>query len=282
MQVVNEADKFQELCLQARCSGRVLALVPTMGYYHQGHLSLMRWAREHADLLLVSLFVNPAQFGAGEDLEAYPRDFERDSGLAEQEGVDVLFAPGPGQMYPEGYDTWLNVPQLSAHLCGRSRPGHFQGVCTVVCKLFNLSLPHMAVFGQKDWQQLAVIKRMAQDLNLPVHVVGRPIVREQDGLAMSSRNSYLDAEERRQASKIFAGLQQARQWVDQGCHQGQDLLTRLKKFYESEIPSGQIDYLELVHPQQLTPVEQITGQTLLAVAVYLGRARLIDNILLEG
>ena len=140
----------------------------------------------------------------------------------------------------------------------------------------------MAVFGQKDWQQLTVIKRMAQDLNLPVHVVGRPIVREQDGLAMSSRNSYLDAEERRQASKIFAGLQQARQWVDQGCHQGQDLLTRLKKFYESEIPSGQIDYLELVHPLQLTPVEQITGQTLLAVAVYLGRARLIDNILLEG
>lgn len=257
-------------------------LVPTMGYYHKGHLSLMQWARSNSDLVLVSLFVNPAQFGPGEDLESYPRDFERDCDLAEQQGVDVLFAPQTEQMYPEGFDTWVNVQGLDRYLCGKSRPGHFQGVCTVVCKLLNLALPSMAVFGQKDWQQLAIIKKMVRDLNLPVQIIGRPIVRESDGLAMSSRNSYLDPEQRKQAAGIAAGLLKAQDWVSRGCRSSKEILTRLREFFQEKIPSGQIDYLELVDPQQLSPVQEVSGQALLAVAVYLGRARLIDNILLEG
>ncbi len=282
MQLVTEPQDFQRLALQARCAGRVTSLVPTMGYYHEGHLSLMRWARENSDFLLVSLFLNPAQFGPGEDLQSYPRDFERDQELARQQGADVLFAPQVEQMYPAGFDTWVEVRGLGSYLCGKSRPGHFQGVCTVVSKLFNLALPSLAVFGQKDWQQLAIIKQMAKDLSLPVQVVGRPIVREQDGLAMSSRNSYLDPEQRRQASGISAGLRQAQDWVAKGCRSRTELLTGLQEFYQEQIPAGQIDYLELVHPQWLSPVEEVHGQALLAVAVYLGRARLIDNILLEG
>jgi pantoate--beta-alanine ligase len=282
MQIISEPEDLQRLSLEARCAGQMTALVPTMGYYHAGHLSLMQWARQNSDLLLVSLFVNPAQFGPGEDLQSYPRDFERDSELARQEGVDVLFVPQIEQMYPQGFETWVNVQELGRHLCGQSRPGHFQGVCTVVCKLLNLALPRMAVFGQKDWQQLAIIQRMARDLNLPVQVVGRPIVRESDGLAMSSRNSYLDPEQRRQAANIYAGLQRARDWLARGCKGGQEILAGLQRFYQEQIPAGQIDYLELVDPQQLTPVQEVDGQALLAVAVYLGRARLIDNILLEG
>ncbi|MFO8033382.1 MAG: pantoate--beta-alanine ligase [Desulfohalobiaceae bacterium] len=282
MQIVSEPKELQRLSLEARCAGQITALVPTMGYYHAGHLSLMQWARANSDLVLVSLFVNPAQFGPGEDLESYPRDFERDSELARQEGVDVLFAPQAKRIYPQGFDTWVDVQELSRHLCGKSRPGHFQGVCTVVCKLLNLALPSLAVFGQKDWQQLAIIQRMAKDLNLPVQIMGRPILRESDGLAMSSRNSYLEPEQRRQAAAIYAGLQRARDWVAKGCRNSRELLARLQEFYQEQIPSGQIDYLELVDPQSLTPLQEVDGEALLAVAIHLGRARLIDNILLEG
>lgn len=282
MQFIYEPEDLQRLSLEARCAGQITALVPTMGYYHAGHLSLMQWARANSDLVLVSLFVNPAQFGPGEDLESYPRDFERDSELARQEGVDVLFAPQAKRMYPQGFDTWVDVQELGRHLCGKSRPGHFQGVCTVVCKLLNLALPSLAVFGQKDWQQLAIIQRMAEDLNLPVQIMGRPILRESDGLAMSSRNSYLEPEQRRQAAGIYAGLQRARDWVAKGCRNSRELLARLQEFYQEQIPSGQIDYLELVDPQSLTPVQEVEGEALLAVAIHLGRARLIDNILLEG
>jgi len=282
MEVVTDPSEVQSLCLAERCSGRRLALVPTMGYYHEGHLSLMRWARQKADTLAVSLFVNPTQFGPGEDLESYPRDFEQDCRQAEAEGVDVLFAPSPEAMYAGDYATWVEVPDLSRNLCGRSRPGHFRGVCTVVIKLFNLTLPHMAVFGQKDWQQLAVITRMVRDLNLPVQVVGRPIVREPDGLAMSSRNVYLNQEERREAASISQGLTKARDWVREGFTGREDLLARLNDFYARRMPSGRIDYLELVHPESLEPLESVEGPALLAVAVRLGRARLIDNSLLQG
>ena len=273
---------MQEYCLQARCRGQSLCLVPTMGYYHQGHLSLMRWGRQHADLLCVSLFVNPAQFGPHEDLESYPRDFERDCELAQREGVDVVFAPEAEAMYASNHATWVQVPELSRPLCGQSRPTHFQGVCTVVCKLLNLTLPHFAVFGRKDWQQLAVVKRMARDLNLPVEIVGRPIVREADGLAMSSRNTYLSSAEREQAASIFAGLKAVQQWVEQGLRDAPLLRERLQAFYAQQIPAGQIDYLEIVDPHELAPVSRVSGQALLAVAVYLGKARLIDNMLLEG
>jgi len=282
MRIIEQPREMQEHCLRARCEGHTVGLVPTMGYYHEGHLRLMRWARQQADLLCVSLFVNPTQFGPSEDLASYPRDFDRDCELASREGVDVLFAPKSGSMYGPRHATWVEVPELSRPLCGRSRPTHFRGVCTVVCKLLNLALPHFAVFGRKDWQQLAVVTRMARDLDLPTEIVGRPIVREPDGLAMSSRNTYLSEAEREQAAHIFAGLKAAQQWVEQGVCDTSDLLERLQRFYGAHIPAGQIDYLEIVDPHELTQVSSVGGQALLAVAVYLGKARLIDNMLLEG
>ncbi len=282
MQITTDPEEMQQTGLAWRCRGERVALVPTMGYFHEGHLSLMRWARENSDRTVVSLFVNPAQFGPGEDFEDYPRDFERDSETARELGADVLFAPTARQMYAENHATWIQVPELSKHLCGASRPGHFEGVCTVVAKLLTIVLPHVAVFGRKDWQQLAVIRRMARDLNLPVEVVGRPIVREEDGLALSSRNTYLSAEERRQAPWIQAGLERAGEWVAAGETDAEAIKEGLRAFYGQYVPSGQIDYIEVVDSREMHPVEEIGDNTLLAVAVYLGRARLIDNILLSG
>jgi pantoate--beta-alanine ligase len=276
MRIIEHPREMQEHCLHARCRGH------TVGLVHEGHLSLMRWARQQADHLCVSLFVNPAQFGPSEDLESYPRDFDRDCELAAREGVDVLFAPTAESMYASSHATWVEVPELSRPLCGQSRPTHFRGVCTVVCKLLNLALPHFAVFGRKDWQQLAVVTRMARDLDLPTEIVGRPIVREPDGLAMSSRNTYLSSSEREQAAYIFAGLNAAQQRVEQGVRETSALLEGLHRFYEEHIPAGQIDYLEIVDPHELTQVSSVRGQALLAAAVYLGKARLIDNMLLEG
>jgi pantoate--beta-alanine ligase len=253
-----------------------------MGYFHEGHLSLMRWARENADTVLVSLFVNPAQFGPAEDLDRYPRDLERDQDLARESGVDILFTPQADEVYSPNHDTWVDVPGLSTYLCGQSRPHFFRGVCTVVCKLLNMALPHTAVFGQKDWQQMVVITRMARDLNLPVQIVGRPIVREEDGLAMSSRNAYLSDQERRQAAHIYAGLQYIQDWVRDGETGTAKLKSRLEDYYARNIPSGRIDYVHFVHPWELTPVDRIDSQVLAAVAVHVGSARLIDNMLIQG
>lgn len=203
---IQSPQDMQELGLEWRRQGLRVGLVPTMGYWHEGHLSLMRWARERCDVLVASIFVNPTQFGPGEDLENYPSDIERDSALAESCGVEALFTPQRDSMYLPGHGTWVNVPELTKNLCGRSRPGHFQGVATVVCKLFNIVQPTFAAFGEKDWQQLAVIRKMTRELDMPVRVEGRPIVREADGLAMSSRNVYLTEEERAQAPHIQKGL----------------------------------------------------------------------------
>jgi len=282
MQIITEPQEMQETGLNWRCRREHVALVPTMGYFHEGHLSLIRWARQNSDRTVVSLFVNPTQFGPGEDFQDYPRDFDRDCDLAREMGVDILFAPQARQMYPQNHATWIQVPELSKYLCGASRPGHFQGVCTVVSKLFNIILPHIAVFGRKDWQQLAVITRMARDLNMPVEVVGRPIVREEDGLAISSRNTYLDTEQRRQAAWIYAGLERAREWIAAGEANAAAIKDRLRRFYQGQIPSGQIDYIEIVDFREMYPVGEADNNALLAVAVYLGRARLIDNILLQG
>ncbi len=280
MQIITDPGQFQEQCFRQRCAGKVSALVPTMGFYHQGHLDLMRWARQQADLVLVSLFVNPAQFGPNEDFQTYPRDFERDRELAEEQGADVLFAPRSSDLYSENHATWVNVPELGRNLCGRSRPHFFQGVCTIVAKLLNLALPTMAVFGEKDWQQLAIVTRMVADLDLPVQIVGRPIVREEDGLAMSSRNAYLTSEERLEAAGIYAGLKKARDWVAAGELESATIISRLQDVFAAEVPSGRIDYVEVVDPLTLERVDKVISEALLAVAVQLGQARLIDNILL--
>ena len=282
MQIVTDPGQFQDLCFGHRCAGTVTALVPTMGSYHEGHLELMRWARQHSDLVVVSLFVNPAQFGPNEDFQTYPRDFERDRKLAKEQGVDVLFAPRTPDVYADNHATWVSVPDLSRNLCGQSRPHFFQGVCTVVAKLLNLALPTMAVFGEKDWQQLAIVSRMAADLNLPVRIVGRPIVREEDGLAMSSRNAYLNDPERLEAAGIYAGLREAREWVAAGLTEAAGITSRLKALYAARVPSGRIDYVDLVDPKTLERVEEVSSEALLAVAVHLGQARLIDNILVKG
>ncbi len=205
MEIVSDPRDMQAVSLAWRRLDRRIALVPTMGFFHDGHLSLMHYGREHGDRLVVSLFVNPAQFGPAEDLNRYPRDLAHDEALAREAGVDVLYTPAAADMYPAGYQTYVTVEDLSRPMCGATRPGHFRGVATVVLKLFHQVLPHLAIFGEKDYQQLAVIKRMVADLNVPVEVAGRPIVREADGLAMSSRNAYLSPEERGAALCLFQG-----------------------------------------------------------------------------
>ncbi len=273
---------MQQISSQLRFNGKKIVLIPTMGYFHDGHLSLMKWGRKHGDILVVSLFVNPTQFGPNEDLSRYPRDLERDKKLAEDVKVDILFTPSSTNMYSENHSSWVYVEKLSKGLCGRSRPEHFKGVCTVVCKLFNIVQPHMAVFGEKDWQQLKIIQKMVKDLNMPIEVVGRPTIREDDGLAMSSRNTYLSPEERKEAANIYKGLKKAQQWVKKGIKTREDLLTKLVNFYKEKIPSGKIDYVDLVHPEELYPLEKVEQKGLIAVAIFIGKARLIDNIMIKG
>lgn len=282
MRIVTDPGEFSASCRQDRCAGLATALVPTMGYFHAGHLSLMEHARSVSQRVYVSLFVNPTQFGPGEDLAAYPRDLDHDAALAEQQGVDVLFVPEPGAMYAPDHATVVQVPALAEHLCGRSRPIHFQGVATVVAKLLVLALPSRAVFGQKDWQQLALIRRMARDLFLPTEIVGRPIVREPDGLAMSSRNVYLSPEERAQAPQIRAGLLLLRERFAAGERDVAALRGLLSGHLSERLPLGEPDYLEFVDRDSIQPQDVAGPETLAAVAVRLGRARLIDNILLAG
>ncbi|MDR2892574.1 MAG: pantoate--beta-alanine ligase [Deltaproteobacteria bacterium] len=280
MLIITDPAQMAEQCAAWRQAGQSVALVPTMGFFHQGHESLMQAARKNAAKVVLSLFVNPTQFAPTEDLAAYPRDMERDKLIAEGNGVDVLFAPTPELMYPQGYDTWTQVPGLSRLLCGKTRPTHFKGVCTVVLKLFNITRPDLAFFGQKDWQQLAIIRRMAGDLNLGVKVEGVPIVREADGLAMSSRNSYLGEAERTQAPQIHKGLTLARQLFAAGETRSSVLRKRISEFWQEKLPLGRVDYLELVHPETLKAEKTATPESLVITAVYLGKARLIDNQIL--
>jgi pantoate--beta-alanine ligase len=263
-----------------RGRGLKIVLVPTMGYFHRGHLSLMEYGRTAGDRLVVSLFVNPAQFGPNEDLARYPRDLERDAALAREAGVDVLYTPQAAAMYPPGYQTYVEVEQLSQGLCGASRPGHFKGVATVVLKLFNQVQPHTAVFGEKDYQQLAVIKRMAADLDLPVKVVGRAIVREPDGLAMSSRNTYLNTEERAAGLCLYRALLAARELALSGAKSRENILEAVRQIITST-PHTRIDYLALVHPETLREVDAIEGRARLLLAVWVGQTRLIDNTMLS-
>ncbi len=272
---------LRQHCQSWRAQGLTIALVPTMGFLHAGHLSLLDHARTLADKLVLSIFVNPTQFGPNEDLERYPRDLPRDLSLAEEHGVDLVFAPEPQAMYQPDHATWVTVPELAKGLCGAARPGHFRGVCTVVAKLFGLVRPDWAVFGQKDWQQLAIIRRMVRDLELGVTIVGRPIFREPGGLAMSSRNVYLMPQERAQAPAIRQGLELVQAAVNGGELDAARLGLMFRAYLAEKLPEARLDYVELVHPESLVPVARVGAPTLLAVAVFMGRVRLIDNILLE-
>jgi len=265
----------------ARLSGQRLGFVPTMGALHEGHLSLIRKAKQESDVVAASIFVNPLQFGPNEDLAKYPRTFERDCELLKKEGVAFLFAPSAEEMYPEQSTTYVTVEGLRDKLCGRSRPGHFRGVSTVVAKLFNIVEPDLAFFGQKDAAQLAIIRRMVRDLNIPVEIIAGAIVREPDGLAMSSRNAYLDAEQRKAALVLYRSLTHIKQKFDQGERNVTELIAAGKKIFAEE-PTVRLDYLEIVTPETLDPVEEIRGRVLVAVAGFLGTTRLIDNILLNS
>lgn len=279
LQIIESPEQMQQFALAARQRGERIALVPTMGYLHEGHASLMREGRRRADLLVVSIFVNPTQFGVGEDFEKYPRDMARDSALAAAAGVDVIFAPTAAAMYPHGYQTYVDAGPLTEPLCGASRPGHFRGVTTVVCKLFNIVQPDVALFGRKDYQQLAVIRQMAIDLNMPVEIAGMPIVREPDGLAMSSRNVYLSPAERGRALALKRALDAARTAFAAG-ERSVNALENLLKGVLSQEDGVEIDYAEIRDGMTLERSDFAVSGSLAAIAVRVGKTRLIDNCLL--
>jgi len=279
MQIIESVGQMQEMALAARRAGEGIALVPTMGYLHDGHASLMRAGRARGELLVASIFVNPTQFGRNEDLSTYPRDLARDTRIAEAAGVDLLFLPLAEDIYPPGFQTYVNVEEISLPLCGASRPGHFRGVTTVVCKLFNIVQPTVAFFGKKDFQQLAVIRQMVIDLNMPVTIVGMPIVREPDGLAMSSRNAYLSPDERHKALCLSRGLKAVRT----AYRAGERSVTTLRQLVIAAIEAEKtpvIDYAEFRHGTTLQEVAHADDRTLLALAVKIGTTRLIDNCVL--
>jgi pantoate--beta-alanine ligase len=259
-----------------RRDGLRIAVVPTMGYLHEGHLSLLRAARAAADVVVLTIFVNPTQFGPNEDLSRYPRDEDGDIAKARECGIDLAFCPSVEAMYPAGAQTFVEVRELAKPLCGEKRPGHFAGVATVVTKLFNLTQPHVAFFGEKDFQQLAVIRRMVRDLDQGVEIVGMPIVREADGLAMSSRNAYLSAEQRKEALALSAGLAAVETAFKAGVRDAATLVAGARELIAAQ-PSARIDYIELRDAEELTPIETITRPAVMAMAVFMGTTRLIDN-----
>jgi len=279
MRIIEKISEMQQQSEAWRRDGRKIMLVPTMGYFHDGHLDLMRKARSLGDISVVSIFVNPTQFGVGEDFDRYPRDVDRDFRLASNEGVDVVFLPSSQEMYPEGFQTYVEVSEVTKPLCGKSRPGHFKGVATVVVKLFCIVKPHAAIFGEKDFQQLVTIQRMVQDLNMDVEIVAHPIVREPDGLAMSSRNKYLGAVDRERALLLSRSLHEARRLISSGERNGEEVLRRVREILDSG-GDMKIDYVELCRPDDLKEVSSIGSPTLLALAAYLGHTRLIDNCML--
>jgi len=280
IEVITTIDEMQKRADGWRQSGKTIVFVPTMGFLHEGHLALMRRGREYGDILVISIFVNPTQFGPQEDFETYPRDFERDRRLAESVGVDVIFAPQNDEMYGERFQTYVSLEELPQHLCGLSRPNHFRGVATIVSKLFNIVKPHVSIFGEKDYQQLVIIRQMVRDLNFDIRIVGAPTVREPDGLAMSSRNNYLSPEERRSASVLFQSLKLAQKSVAEGERDARKLINAASAHIKS-VPHTQIDYVTICDPETLDDVDQIGGPVLMALAVKVGKTRLIDNTILK-
>jgi pantoate--beta-alanine ligase len=279
MKICNTIEEMRASCREARRGGKPLGFVPTMGALHEGHLSLVRTARASCDVVAASIFVNPTQFGPSEDFSKYPRTVERDCELMEKEGVGLLFAPAVEEMYPSQATTWIDVEGLSERLDGRSRPGHFRGVSTVVAKLFHIVEPDAAFFGQKDAVQVAIIRRMVRDLNFAVRIVVCPIVREPDGLAMSSRNAYLDRQQRGQALVLYRSLMRAQRLWEQGEHSAEKLIAAGREEIAAE-KSVRLDYFEIANPDTLEPIDSAVKGSLVAVAAFAGTTRLIDNILL--
>lgn len=276
MDVITSPAVMRRTAEELRRDNASLGLVPTMGYFHEGHLSLVRRARADCKWVVVSLFVNPTQFGPGEDLDRYPRSFERDKELAAATGADVLFAPDAEAMYAEGYATYVCVERLTDRLCGASRPGHFRGVATVVAKLLNCCRPTRAYFGRKDYQQGQVIKRLVADLNFDVEIDLLPTVRETDGLAMSSRNEYLSPAERRQATCLYRAVARAQELFAEGAREPARYVAEMKAVVAAE-PDARLDYAEVVHPEELAPVAEVEPGSVAALAVYINETRLIDN-----
>ncbi len=275
MKIAKTIEEVREAVKEWKREGLTIGLVPTMGYLHEGHLSLMKRANEN-DRVVVSIFLNPMQFGPKEDLNSYPKDFESDRIKCEKGGADLIFAPSSAEMYEEMFCTYVDMTGLTEELCGLSRPGHFRGVCTVVSKLFNIVTPDKAYFGEKDAQQLAVVKRMVKDLNFNLEIVGCPIIREPDGLAMSSRNSYLNSDERKAAVILSKSIKIGLNAVTEGERDAADLIREMTAVIESE-PLARIDYIKVVDSASLTAVERISGSVLVAMAVFIGKTRLIDN-----
>lgn len=280
MRIFRQAQELQQFALETRRAGKSIALVPTMGFLHAGHASLIDIARGRADVVIVSIFVNPTQFGPGEDLDKYPRDFEHDRLVCEEHGADVIFAPEPGAMYAPDASTWVEETVLSRPLCGARRPGHFRGVATVVTKLFHLALPDVAVFGRKDAQQLLVIKRMVRDLNFPIEIVAAPLVRGADGLALSSRNRYLSEEEHQRALVLSRSLRAAKPALEEtGISAAPAIIAAIR--HEIEAAGGRVDYVEALDVDTLAEPTETTREVLLALAAYFGSTRLIDNELVQ-
>lgn len=278
MMVVEKIQDVREIIKSQKKQNKKIGLVPTMGYLHDGHLSLIKKAKENSDFVCASIFVNPIQFGPNEDYDKYPRDVERDIKLLENQGCDLVFIPSVEEMYPDERLTTITVRKITDKLCGAYRPGHFDGVCTVVAKLFNIFTPDIAVFGQKDAQQVAVIKKMVEDLNMPVEIIASPIVRDKDGLALSSRNTYLTDEERRAALILNKSLKEAEKLLVSGERSAEKILDAVRKTLEDE-PQCKVQYVSCVDPDTLDDLNTICDKALIAIACYIGNTRLIDNLL---
>ncbi|MDD5436841.1 MAG: pantoate--beta-alanine ligase [Candidatus Omnitrophica bacterium] len=281
MKVVDTIPRMSTLVKIFKKEGKSIGLVPTMGYLHEGHLSLVRAASKHTDVVVMSIFVNPIQFGPKEDFEKYPRDLKRDEELATSAGADIIFSPSVNNMYPAGYSTYVNVETLTSGLCGASRPGHFKGVTTVVAKLFEIVRPDISYFGQKDAQQAIVIKKMAEDLNMGIEIKIMPTIREKDGLAMSSRNIYLSEDERKDALVLHGSLMKAEEMIKSGERESRKIIRAIEGMIKS-VPSARLDYASIVDTVNLKEAKVLSGEMLIALAVFIGKTRLIDNTIVKG
>lgn len=280
MKLITSIEEMKKSSCSARCENKVIGFVPTMGYLHDGHLSLIKASVQECDYTVVSIFVNPTQFGPGEDLESYPRNLEADKELLQAAGIDVLFYPHQKDLYPDSFQTTIKVEEKTKYLCGKSRPSFFQGVTTVVLKLFNILNPHRAFFGEKDWQQLEVIRTMVRDLNIGVVIVGKPTIRESDGLAMSSRNKYLSGEDRAIALSLSQALKSAQKSIMEGESSAENIRAEIREIIEKK-NNAEIDYISICDPESFKEQNKICMRTLIALAVWVDKARLIDNLIIE-